>query len=554
MALIALGSASLRSEGSLGTNSYKVKAQAGRWIQKSYLLAASIAILGHLYVLVRVFTADDGDVVSLEHVVFSCGSTDLETAREAWRCIARFGRFLYGGRKDVLRRNTLYGVPTQRGASYMPFDILDLYESRPKILSGLLPTILDMFRRESMGPPSEPSEVNLADLDKAVAGFSSAFGAPKSIIQYESSEKPVMVLPGRPPPKFSPNSTYLLVGCLGGLGRSLTSWMMKSGARRFVFLSRSGTDSPSAAKLVKDIESAGAIVQVVRGDAGSREDVARAVQEVPSEFPVKGVVHAAMVLRDGLFSKMTFENWKAAVDPKIKGAANLHSVLANESLDFFLMTSSVSGVLGNPGQSNYAAANSYLDSLARHRSAAKKTATSLILPMVLEVGVVAESSDLEQALTRKGMYGIDEEHLLESFEAALLSTNFERAPDNIVVGLDPAKLQKAVSDPSVTDNYWLDDARFRQVIHDVNSTADGDAAGGSSAQNILVTIKASPSPSEAVGAVTAHFIEKLARMLLLEDDALEPDVLSIASYGIDSMVGAELRKWIFKEYKMDIPF
>jgi acyl transferase domain-containing protein/NADPH:quinone reductase-like Zn-dependent oxidoreductase len=230
-------------------------------------------------------------------VVFSSGSTDTDTAREAWRCIARFGRFLDGGRKDGLRRSALYGAPAQRGACYLPFDILDLYESRPKILSGLLPTILDMLRRGSIVPRYEQQSVNLADLDEAVVSFSDAFTGPKTIIKYEPSDKPIMVLPARAGLKFSPDSTYLLVGCLGGLGRSLTSWMMKSGARRFVFLSRSGTDSPSAAKLIEDIEAAGAITQVVRGNATSREDVARTVQGVSSRFPVKGVVHAAMVLR-----------------------------------------------------------------------------------------------------------------------------------------------------------------------------------------------------------------------------------------------------------------
>ncbi|KAI1387727.1 KR domain-containing protein [Hypoxylon trugodes] len=487
-------------------------------------------------------------------VVYSSGSTDINTAGEAWRCIAPFGRFVDGGRKEILRHSILYGVPTHRGAHYLPFDILGLYESRPAILSKLLPNILETLRRKSVVPLEKQLSVQLGDLDKAVARFSEAFDAPIPIIQYEQFATPIMMLPTRPELNFNPDSTYLLVGCLGGLGRSLTSWMMRSGARRFVFLSRSGVDKPSAANLVEDIEAAGAITQVVRGDATSRDDVVRAVRAVSSRYPIKGVVHAAMVLRDGLFGSMTFESWKTTIEPKVVGAANLHSVLANEPLEFFLMMSSVSGILGNPAQSNYAAANSYLDSLARHRFAANKAATSLILPMVLEVGVVSESSDLEYALKRKGMYGIDEEELLESFEAAILSTKSERAPDHIVVGLDPAKLQATASDSAVTDSYWLEDARFSQVVYDMNSTANGSAGGGGGRQDILANIKAAASPTEAINAVIDHFKEKLARMLLLEEDAFEIDVKSIATYGIDSMVGAELRKWIFKEYSMDIPF
>ncbi|KAI9164038.1 Reducing polyketide synthase DEP5 [Paramyrothecium foliicola] len=483
-------------------------------------------------------------------VVFSAGSVEPSAAREAWRHIARFGRFVDAGRKDVLSRNALDTVPVARGASYTSFDIVELYEARPEVISHLLSEIVKLFKNGSLIAPGTLQNVNLADINKAVASFTDDFGAAKSVVKYEHSEESIQVLPARTPLRFNPEHTYLLVGCLGGLGRSLTSWMMESGARRFTFLSRSGTDSKSAAKLVKDITDAGAIVQVVRGDATSRDDVVRAVQGVSPENPIKGVIHAAMVLRDGLFHSMPYSNWKTAVEPKILGAVNLHSVLSETPLDFFVMTSSVSGILGNPGQSNYAAANSYLDSLARHRHIAEKPATSLVLPMVLGVGVVAENTQLEDALLRKGMYGIDEEHLLEGFEAAIVSN--KQDTDLVVVGLDAAKLQKAANDPIATDVFWLEDARFSHVVHDMRSAADDATSSG--AQSILATIKAAGSAAEAVQLVTEHFVEKLTRMLMLGPDDFEVDVKSIADYGVDSMIGAELRNWIFKEYKMDIPF
>lgn len=250
---------------------------------------------------------------------------------------------------------------------------------------------------------------------------------------------------------------------------------------------------------------------------------------------------------------MSFENWKTSVEPKILGATNLHSVLADTPLDFFLMTSSVSGTLGTPGQSNYAAANSYLDALARHRVSTNKAAVSIILPMVLGVGVVSENTEIEESLKRKGMYGIDEEHLLEAFEAAIHAQRSGQAVDHVVVGLDPAKLQKAVNDAAAADSFWLEDIRFSHVAHDMNSSAD-DASGAAGGQSILATVKAAASAGDAIAAVSEHFIGKLARMLLLSPEDFEADVKSIADYGIDSMIGAELRNWIFKEYRLDIPF
>ncbi|KAK8029899.1 polyketide synthase [Apiospora rasikravindrae] len=487
-------------------------------------------------------------------VVFSASSVDTEDAHEAWRCIARFGRFLDSGRKHNLRCSVIDGIPTQRGASYLPFDILDVYEHRPEIVSKILPAIVDYTRQGSSSCPGTLQSVELGNLNKAVSAFSDSFGAPKVVLEYSVSHVPLQVLSTREKLRFASDATYLLVGCLGGLGRSLAVWMMERGARRFTFLSRSGVDGQSASKLVADLEEAGALVQVCRGDVTSRDDVERAVSSVPLEYPIKGVIHAAMVLKDGLFHSMSFEAWKQSTHPKVVGAYNLHSVLADTPLDFFLMTSSVSGILGTPGQSNYAAANAYLDSLARYRKAHSRAATSLVLPMVLGVGVVAENTELEDALKRKGMYGIDEEHLLQSFEAGILSTRLEIIPDHVVVGLDPAQLQKAVNAAEATDSFWLDDVRFDHVVHDINTSADGTGAGEAGGQSILVAIKSATSRAEAISVINRHFVEKLARMLMLSLDDVDPEVGSIASYGIDSMIGAELRNWIFKEYRMDVPF
>ncbi|KKP02218.1 KR domain-containing protein [Trichoderma harzianum] len=486
-------------------------------------------------------------------VVFSAGSVDSNDAHEAWRTIASFGRFVDSGRKDNLSRNVLDGIPVQKSASYLPFDIIEALGSKPKLLARLLPAIVEIAKQPSAAPGATKA-IELADLDKAVAAYSDAFGSVKSVVEYQASVTPIQTLPTRTKLQFNADSTYLLVGCLGGLGRSLTSWMMESGARRFTFLSRSGADQPSAAKLVADLEAAGAIVQVVRGDATSRDDVVRAVNGIPAENPIKGVVHAAMVLRDALFHSMTYEAWKQSTNPKVVGAQNLHSVLAETPLDFFVMTSSVSGILGTPGQGNYAAANAYLDSLARFRhTQSKAPATSVVLPMVLGVGVVAENVELEDALKRKGMYGVDEEHLLQSFEAAMISNTLETVPDHVVVGLDPALLQKAVNDAAAVDSFWLEDARFSHMVHDINSSAD-DAGAGAGGQSIVATIKAAETLAEAITAVNEHFVDKLARMLMLNPEDVDPENGSIASYGIDSMIGAELRNWIFKEYKMDVPF
>ncbi|EED18128.1 polyketide synthase, putative [Talaromyces stipitatus ATCC 10500] len=489
-------------------------------------------------------------------IVFSSGFSNDDVAHEAWRCILPFGRFVDSGRKSIVKRTTMDTAPLHRGASYLSFDLLDLYRYKPAIISQIADQVISLFRQGTISPPRPVIVKNITELDEAISSFSDTISSPKTIIVYEPSDKTLNVIAPRLKLSFNENATYLLVGCLGGLGRSLTSWMMKHGARRFTFLSRSGADSSQAAHLVKDIESAGAIVQVVRGDATIRKDVDRAIAGVPASNPIRGVFQAAMVLRDGIFSNMSYNDWKTCTSPKVNGTRHLHEALAGKQLDFFVMTSSVSGTLGTPGQANYAAANAYLDALAHHRRSLGSAATAAVLPMVLGVGVVAENFQIEEALKSKGMYGIEEESLLETFEASvgLVPSPPEQtsSADHVIGGLDPLKLHKAAAESEATDIFWMDDARFSPLVRTINSVGAGNTSG--SAESIINTIKALSSPAEAEAAIGAHFTDKLSRMLLIDLDEFEPDTRSIGDYGLDSMIGSTLRNWIFKEYELDIPF
>ncbi len=105
-----------------------------------------------------------------------------------------------------------------------------------------------------------------------------------------------------PNAKFSPDACYLLVGCLGGLGRSLTTWMTERGARHLAFISRSGSDKPEAAELVESLVANGVTADVFRGDASKLADVQKVVEAVSKTRPIRGVVHAAMVLNVSTFS------------------------------------------------------------------------------------------------------------------------------------------------------------------------------------------------------------------------------------------------------------
>lgn len=110
--------------------------------------------------------------------------------------------------------------------------------------------------------------------------------------------------------EFSPDAAYILVGCLGGLGRSLTTFMRSRGCSNFVFISRSGADKPDAALVVKDLIASGATVHVYRGDASNEADVANVIADVKKNYTIRGVVHAAMVLQVSTKEALREENSK----------------------------------------------------------------------------------------------------------------------------------------------------------------------------------------------------------------------------------------------------
>lgn len=273
-----------------------------------------------------------------------------------------------------------------------------------------------------------------------------------------------------------------------------------------------------------------------------------------------------------MFEQMDYVSYMAAITPKVRGALSLHKALGNAQLDFFLMTSSVSAVLGNMGQSNYSAANSFLDALARHRQAAGLAATSLALPMVLDVGVVAEDDAIEASLMRKGLYGISEEEMLRGIETAITAPSLQQpsessrlaisTPSHLVMGMEAREIGSAIA--SLKDNadpFWLNNARFCHLQAAVEADAARGGSGsegqvGSQEQGFTAALEAAQAqgPEAAVAIIETHIMERMSGILMIPVEDFESDGPSLGSYGLDSMVGTELRTWLFKEFGLDYSF
>ena len=347
--------------------------------------------------------------------------------------------------------------------------------------------------------------------------------------------------------------------------------MIDRGARHLAFMSRSGSDSTAAAELVSSIQAQGVEVTVWRGDVARKDDVEACVQNITQQHKLRGIVNAAMVLnvgclsdsleladvlQDGMFQSMTLNNWSETLSPKVQGSLNLHHAVRNLDLDFFILTSSTSGTLGTPGQSNYAAANTFQDALARYRRNLGLPAVSLVLPMILGVGHVADHPEIEDALLRKGIYGIHEDELLAAFEAAMTPRRDPAtASDHIIVGLEPARLATSVANAETTDAFWLGDRRFAGIVAAIDGASGPDRGpGASGVSDVLTQICGAKSAEGAVVVVAEYVRQRLVRLLGLEAATVQPDGQSISGYGLDSMIGTEFRNWLFREFGVTVPY
>ncbi|KAJ5382343.1 polyketide synthase [Penicillium concentricum] len=474
-------------------------------------------------------------------------------SRDAWRSIPALGRFVFNG---AVVDEALDFIPFQHSASFQSTGIETLYKNKGPLLGSLVKRALHLLEEETDFLFEGALEHKITSLGKSIANAAD-WSTGSNVIQFNYNDLAVQTYPTERKLQFIPDAAYLLVGCLGGLGRSLTPWMMERGARDFVFLSRSGDDKAEAKSLVKSLQVAGARVRVFRTDASDVKGVTEAVVQVTSQRPIRGVVHAAMVLQDGIYNGMSYDRFKAALVPKMDGARTLHEVLQGHALDFFVMTSSISATIGNPGQVNYCAGNSYLDGLAWHRNQLGLPGVSLILPMILDVGVVSEDQSLEASLTRKAMYGIDEREMLRGFEVSMAQPVLQidslhvLGDAQIVLGMEPARLKVALTASGSADADWYNDARFQGIRHTVESMGQGSPSSNSGDGDIMKILK-EEGPDAMLHTIGQHVMKKLAGMLLVSLESFEYDASSVANYGIDSMIGAELRNWLFKQYSLDI--
>ncbi|KAI0096597.1 polyketide synthase-like protein [Nemania sp. FL0031] len=501
---------------------------------------------------------------------------------DSWRCLAPFGRFVEVGKRELVDDGRLEMSVFASSATFTAFDLSDMYfqdgEYYEKVVTRLVEDVFELYRANQI--QAVPiKQYDVADIVQAYRFFSSKDRIGKVVVSLENEKSIVPVVAPRYFTILNRNKVYLLVGALGGLGRSLVKWMVSRGANTFVFLQRSGLDKTGVKEFVDSLTQSGVRSTVVKGDVADLDDVVASVAAC-HDFgaPLGGVVQAAMALHEDLFSSMTSDGWHASVRPKWAGTWNLHTAIDGHDaeLDFFLMTSSMNGSVGIPTESNYCAANSFLDTFALWRRSQGKPAVSLAFGMISEVGYLHENPEIEARLLRKGIQPLDEKTMLQLVDLALGASasaklSSQELPAHILTGLETTSIQRLHSQGFEASHSVLDDPRSAILAKALETSLNagrssqtrGSAVEGD-AQNIAwlkgmpevvakalrtEVHKASTLREAILGALQQQF----SHLLLTPADQIEP-TRSFAQYGIDSMIAAEFRAWIWSSLKVEVPF
>ncbi|MEU9348147.1 SDR family NAD(P)-dependent oxidoreductase [Streptomyces sp. NPDC048278] len=318
------------------------------------------------------------------------------------RLLPRGGRFLDMGRTDI--RTPADVAAAHPGVTYRAFDLL---EGGPQRIGQMLGEIVGLFEKGAL----RHLPLTTYDIRRAPEAY-----------RYMSQARHIGKIVFTIPAALDPQGTVLVTGGTGTLGRAMARHLVTGhGVRRLVLVSRQGMRAPGAHALAAELTMRGGDVSVRACDVTDRAALADVLAAVHADHPLTAVVHTAGALDDGVIESLTPQRLDTVTGPKLDAARHLHELTRGANLAVFALFSSAAGLLGAPGQGNYAAANTFLDALAHHRTAHGLPSVSLAWgPWSERSGLTSHLGDAAlRRKARRGVLGLSTEEGLALFDAAL---------------------------------------------------------------------------------------------------------------------------------------
>jgi len=458
-----------------------------------------------------------------------------EAIRRNLHVLRPFGRFLELGKRDFFENTPIGLRPFKDNISYFGIDADQLLIARPDLAGRVFREVMALFRSGVL----TPLPVRAFPAERVVDAFrymQQARQIGKVVVSFEGARiTPQALLQQRQDIRFDGQGAYLVTGGVSGFGLETAHWLARKGAGQLVLVSRRGMATPGAEEAVTSIQAYGAQAVVIACDVADRESLAEALR-LDGLLPLKGVFHAAMVIDDALMANLDPDRMSSVLVPKVKGAWNLHELTSAMALDHFMLYSSVTTYIGNPGQANYVAANAWLEGLAVLRRAQGLPATCIGWGPIGDAGYLTRNQAVKDSLSsRLGAEPLSSEGALRMLGRALVTPQGNLAIGDFQISA-LARLLPSAQGP-----------RF------VSLRRHGDDTGGG-ADNIddFKALIEGKSPLEVQALVAQLVTQEVAQILAVSAERIDPS-RSLHDLGLDSLMGVELALGLEKRFGIQVP-
>lgn len=454
-----------------------------------------------------------------------------EAMRRSLALLKPFGRFLELGKRDYVENTSIGLRPFKENISYFSIDVDQLLTARPELASSLFEEVMKLLGSGSLLPP--PLRVFPAkQVEEAFRTMQQARHMGKVVVDMQSL--PPLSKSATPVKKPDFVGTWLISGGLSGFGLETARHLAQNGAQVLVLASRRGANVPNAEKIRQELGAFGTQVILKACNVADKKESAELVEWINANFaPLIGVVHAAAVFDDRRLENLDLDSFHRSLDPKLLGAWNLHVSTRKLPLKYFILYSSISVALGNPGQGNYVAANAGLESLTFLRNSENLPSSCFAWGPIGDVGYLSRNEAVQKNLSMQlGKAPLSSKDAMAAFDLyagvngvhILANINWHRA------------LEFATSIP----------VRLEDVFKHSANESEMPAATDLSASLLAM------EEGEALATLQQLIVTETAKVLGM-DSAMTPLDRSLQAMGLDSLMAMELALSLEQSTGMRLP-
>lgn len=444
------------------------------------------------------------------------------------------GRFLEIGKKDIYENYKLGLRPFGNNLSYSAIDIDRLLLEAPALCRQVMNEVLNGVSSGAL-PALPRTEFGAARVGEAFRYMAAAKQTGKIVVTYGDDETVAV----HPAPirgdLFARDASYLVTGGLSGFGLRTAQWLVENGAGTVVLVGRRGRIEDENRGAIAAMQAQGAAIVVEKADVSLEQEVAALLGRLKDRPPLRGIFHAAMVLDDVMLATMTQEQFLRAVTPKVDAAWHLHRQTLGMPIDCFVMYSSLTWIVGTPGQGNYAAANGFLEALARHRRTLGLPGLTVNWGAIGEVGFLARGRP--DALSRMGWVAISPANAMKLIKHCLL----HKIAATSAFGVNWGKMSQVMPIIQASPSF----------SHLIVEDADASVGEGTQDRDLRRELSALGADARAARLVLA-LSQQIGRVFDMSVERLSADV-ALTDLGMDSLMAGQIRNWLAKHLEIDFP-